>query len=505
MNISADTQSILLLTARFSRAEDREPRPLTPTEWGRFASWLKSQELRPEDLITKAPYKLLKGWQYERISLDRIERLLERGSALALAMDKWLRAGLWVVTRGDTEYPGRLKKRLGVRSPALFFGSGNRSILNKPGIAVVGSRNADDQDLDFSRQLGATAAAQGFSIVSGGARGVDSAAMLGALEVEGIAVGVVADSLLRKASSPKFRKYLQNGDLSLISPFFPEAGFNVGNAMARNKYIYCLSEAAVVVHSGTKGGTWGGAHETLKKGWVPVWVKETKDKAAGNSQIVNAGARWISDDIAELDLHSLSKVSAGASRGADLFTQAGAGDEVSLRTEAEELLVLSPGLSFFEFFLYKVGELCRGQSRGAEELAEALELDLAQLRFWANRASKEGRLKRLLNPIRYEWVASGDFPVPHPTFTPMPGFYQLFLLRMKELCGTQETSAEDVTKVLQVLRPQLNQWIKRSIEQGKLKRYIKPVRYEWIDQDAKQLDMFRTETPKEEGSAEPEG
>ncbi len=311
MNISTNTQAVLLLTARFSSGENRDPRPLTPTEWGRFASWLKEQGLRPEDLITGLPQEVLKQWQDERINLERLERLLERGSALAIAMDKWRRAGLWVVTRGDKEYPSRLKKRLGVTSPALFFGSGNRALLNKTGIAVVGSRNADDEDLDFSRQLGATAAEQGYSIVSGGARGVDSAAMLGALEVEGIAVGIVADSLLRKASSPKFRKYLLNGDLALISPFFPEAGFNVGNAMARNKYIYCLSEAAVVVHSGTKGGTWGGAHETIKKGWVPVWVKETEDKQAGNSRIVSAGARWLSGEIAELDVRSLCEVPAG--------------------------------------------------------------------------------------------------------------------------------------------------------------------------------------------------
>jgi predicted Rossmann fold nucleotide-binding protein DprA/Smf involved in DNA uptake len=56
-----------------------------------------------------------------------------------------------------------------------------------------------------------------------------------------------------------------SGDLVLITPFNPEAGFNVGHAMARNRYIYCLADAAVVVSSAAgKGGTWSGALEDIE-------------------------------------------------------------------------------------------------------------------------------------------------------------------------------------------------------------------------------------------------
>jgi predicted Rossmann fold nucleotide-binding protein DprA/Smf involved in DNA uptake len=76
----------------------------------------------------------------------------------------------------------------------------------------------------------------------------------------------------------------------MLSPFYPEAGFSAGSAMARNKYIYCLADAAVVVHSGTSGGTWNGALENLEKQWVPTWVKRTGDQAAGNAAIQKRGA-----------------------------------------------------------------------------------------------------------------------------------------------------------------------------------------------------------------------
>src|SRR5438445_13520981 len=96
-------------------------------------------------------------------------------------------------------------------------------------------------------------------IVSGGASGVDESAMLGALQANGLAVGVLADRLLRAATSIKYRDMLMADRLVLVSPFNPEAGFDVGNAMARNRYIYCLAVAEVVstVLAG-KGGTWSG-------------------------------------------------------------------------------------------------------------------------------------------------------------------------------------------------------------------------------------------------------
>jgi predicted Rossmann fold nucleotide-binding protein DprA/Smf involved in DNA uptake len=179
----------------------------------------------------------------------------------------------------------------------VLFGCGNRNLLNQGGVAVVGSRNAADQEVAFATKLGNDAALQGLSTVSGGARGVDEAAMLGALDREGMVVGVLADGLLRAATSARYRNHLMANNLVLVSPFNPEAGFDVGHAMARNRYIYSLSDAAIVVSSGRdKGGTWNGAIENLKEGWVPLWVKLHPDVDSGNAELVRRGARWLPDD-----------------------------------------------------------------------------------------------------------------------------------------------------------------------------------------------------------------
>ncbi len=421
MPITPDTQAILLLTAHFSKPKTDAVKPLAPKEWGRFAAWLKEHRLTPEKIMTGELNELLREWEDKTVSSQRIEALMTRGSALALAMEKWLRAGLWVMTRSDPEYPRRFKQRLGTDSPAVLFGCGNQKLLNGGGLAVVGSRNTSQSDLAFSRELGKLAASNGYSIVSGGARGVDEAAMLGALAADGTVIGVLADKLLQHCSSAKYRKYLMKNDLVLISPFYPEAGFNVGNAMQRNKYIYCLADAGLVVHSGMKGGTWTGAKENLKKDWVPLWVKETQDEEAGNKAIVANGAAWVSSDVNTISIEGLMN---GAPTESDLITTVygtAVGDIQQMVTEARShepavspvvksrsALQAMKQLEFYDIFLLKIEQVCSDSPKTVDEIAQTLSLNTAQLKIWLNHAQQENKIQKLIKPVRYAWVKLQD-------------------------------------------------------------------------------------------------
>jgi predicted Rossmann fold nucleotide-binding protein DprA/Smf involved in DNA uptake len=439
MSVSPNTQAILLLTSHFSKPKKDGIKPLTPKEWGRFALWLKDKDLTPDQLLLGSIGHHLEGWSDKTVSIQRIQALLDRGSALALAIEKWLRSGLWVMTRSDADYPHRLKKRLATDSPAILFGCGNRGLLNGGGLAVVGSRNTSEADLAYSRNLGELAATCGYSVVSGGARGVDENAMLGALNAEGTVVGVLADSLQRASTSKKYRNFLMNNNLALVSSFYPDAGFNVGNAMQRNKYIYCLSDAAVVVHSGTKGGTWNGSKENLKNHWVPLWVKTTEDDAAGNSAIVEEGASWISsnlkcinfstlftlstyDKIIEDDLQINSRNSF-AKETTDLLSQPSSESPQTYVNEPDLTPDVEPafntvedklsennrqeysidGKGFYEFFLIKAKSILKDTPKTAEELAVVLELNKTQTNAWLKKAVVEKKIQKLSKPVRYEW------------------------------------------------------------------------------------------------------
>lgn len=288
---SENTQAVLLLSIFFSKPKKDEVRPLTAIEYGRFARWLHEFNYTPSSLFHQFD-EIVSKWKDPKgkITANRLADILGRKAAMGLALEKWQRAGIWVITRQDSEYPQLLKKQLRHISPPVFFGVGNKALLQKGGLAVIGSRGIDDVDEIFTQAIAQQAAQENINIVSGAARGVDETAMLAALQTGGTAIGIMADSLLKAATASKWRKHLQNEQLVLISSFYPEAGFSVGNAMARNKYIYTAANSALVVRADEgKGGTWAGAKENNENNWVPLFVKRQSD-ASGNIVLLNNGA-----------------------------------------------------------------------------------------------------------------------------------------------------------------------------------------------------------------------
>ncbi len=441
MNVSLQTQAVMLLTVPFGKDGAK---PLSIREWARFALWLKDHDLEPSQFLKGDPKSLLSNWMDKTITLERVESLLDRGGALGLALEKWQRTGLWIITRSEVDYPERLKRKLRLDSPPVLFGCGSRALLGKGGIAIVGSRDADEDDLSFSSSLARTAANQGLSVVSGAARGVDESAMLGALEHEGTAVGVVADSLLRAVTSQKYRKHLLAGDLVLISPFNPEAGFNVGNAMARNKYIYCLSDAAVVVNSTPeKGGTWSGAIEDLKNGWVPLWVKPKDSPTSGNAALVEKGARWFPNDIPAL------------SALWDIRSDEGA------MSEPSELPLLAPEKDSLR--------------------AEANAAPAATASAGGGKKSPEARPEDRSTTQSESDEKSQEF---------LPDLYSLFLRHILKLTTNDPLKAEEISQCLGLEKSQVNSWLKRGIAEGQIKKLTKPVRYQSIGVEQRQASLL---------------
>jgi predicted Rossmann fold nucleotide-binding protein DprA/Smf involved in DNA uptake len=116
--------------------------------------------------------------------------------------------------------------------------------------------------------------------------------MRAALAEGGNVSGVLSDSLERAALARENRELLMDRRLVLVSPFDPSAGFNVGHAMQRNKLVYALADAALVVSSDhNKGGTWTGAVEQLEKlHYVCVYVRSSGNTTEGIRALVKKGA-----------------------------------------------------------------------------------------------------------------------------------------------------------------------------------------------------------------------
>ncbi len=290
--LSPNTQAILLLTApliagRGTASSDR----LSPAEYKRLARHLREIQRQPADLVSPDAAEILRACQ-PVIDERRLAKLLGRGFLLSQVIERWQARAMWVVSRADAEYPRRLKTRLREDAPAVLYGCGDIALLETGGLAVVGSRHVDDALIDYTKAVGRLAAQAGRTLVSGGAKGIDQAAMRGALEGGGKVCGVLADSLERSTMNREHRNVLRDGQLVLMSPYDPSAGFNVGNAMQRNKLIYALADSSLVVSSDlNKGGTWAGAVEQLDKlKFVPVFIRSTDESSAGLDGLRRKGA-----------------------------------------------------------------------------------------------------------------------------------------------------------------------------------------------------------------------
>ena len=290
--LAPDAPAIILLCTSLGADAGAGLRPLGPVTWSRLDEALRRQSFQgARDLIGLAADEIARSLGVEEEAAAGYVRLLSRSGQLAFELDRLRSRGIWVVTIIDDAYPAVLRDRLGSGAPPVLFGSGPAGLLTGGGIAIVGSREADDAAVAFTERLAAAAAAGGSAVVSGGARGIDVTAMRVAFAAGGTVVGVVPEGVERRLREASTRTAVAAGEAVLVSPYHPAAAFSAGAAMGRNKLIYALSDVAVVVSSAEgSGGTWTGAVEALRGGWVPVLVRDEPGAPAGNRALIAQGA-----------------------------------------------------------------------------------------------------------------------------------------------------------------------------------------------------------------------
>lgn len=249
------------------------------------------------------------------LEAERLVRLLDSGVGLAVRVDELYEKGISPVTLLDDAYPHRLQERLGSAAPPVLYCAGKTSILAEDGIGMVGSRDVGPDGAEVTRKAAHQIAGHGLALVSGGAKGVDKISMAAAYEAGGNVVGVLADSLERAIGRSDNRQVLLEGRGCLCTPYQPTARFTTGTAMGRNKLIYGLSRATLVIASAkNEGGTWAGATEALKKGYGSVAVWMGAGAGPGNSALVEQGGAPVEEPEAVLGLAAVQPRAAESDR-----------------------------------------------------------------------------------------------------------------------------------------------------------------------------------------------
>ena len=290
--MNRNAEAITIFCSHLCVADDI--RPLEPKEWSELAERLMDKQLQPEILLDYEQHDFVSELGFPEEEAARLTRLVDRSGSLRFELSKYEDMGIQIVTRADALYPKQLKRKLGNTCPPLFYCAGELSLLDRPAVGYVGSRDVAPADIEFTKKTVATTACNGYAVVSGGAKGIDSVSDSAAMAEGAAVIEYLSDSMLRKMRDAGLMREIRDGRVLLMSVVAPTAGFNVGTAMMRNRYIYAQSEGTVVIRSDKgKGGTWAGATENLKKGWCPTFCRDCD--YPGNRELIRLGAIGITE------------------------------------------------------------------------------------------------------------------------------------------------------------------------------------------------------------------
>ena len=288
LNMNQNSMAIIMLCSHLCPVEN--VKPFEPAEWTVFAERLIDKKIEPQALMSLSNADFETHLSLSSDETQRITRLISRSGSITFEIEKYANMGINIMTKADIIYPKALMRKLGKSCPPIFYYAGNPELIDKKLIGFVGSRNTNIEDEVFTAATVKKINAKGFSVVSGGARGIDSIAADISIANGSCCVEYIPDSLITRIKPKAVVSAMVNNRLLIMSATKPDSRFIAGFAIMRNRYIYAQSEGTVVIKADyNKGGTWNGATTNLKQRLCSTYCWNNP-KYAGNIELIKRGA-----------------------------------------------------------------------------------------------------------------------------------------------------------------------------------------------------------------------
>ena len=287
MNHNDDAYATMLLTMALSPNREEYARPYSTQEFVRLQEAVRAAGLRGPGKLLGVDISGLMAW----LNLSEEEgyrafTLLNRTVQLSYALEGYMREGIEVVTRYDDAYPDRLLRKLGEGAPAFFYRAGPASLLERPAVAVLGISGVrtSPEVREAIERLAVLAAEKGFALITGGELGVSRVAATAAAERDVPVVDILGGGMLAHLHEEVVGARVAAGSAAAVSLEHPEAMFTVSHAIARNKLLFALADAAFVFNTDGKRGE-SDALQSRTCDWIYAW-----EGYPGNGGIIARGA-----------------------------------------------------------------------------------------------------------------------------------------------------------------------------------------------------------------------
>ncbi|MDH4221929.1 MAG: DNA-protecting protein DprA [candidate division Zixibacteria bacterium] len=229
--------------------------------------------------------------QLPRMSKENAEEILksqDRFAEIEEHISFLEEQGIGIKTILDEDYPQGLKQIN--NPPPLFYHKGEISLIRKLSVAVVGTHKATYEGIRYATKIGKELAKRDVVVISGLARGIDTAAHLGALAKQGKTYAVLGsglNSIYPKENFTLATEISKSG--ALLTEYPLNSPVNVGQLIARNRIVVGLSQAVIVVESeDSASGTMNAVNKTIEQG-KPLYAV-VREKSEGFQELVSSGA-----------------------------------------------------------------------------------------------------------------------------------------------------------------------------------------------------------------------
>lgn len=202
--------------------------------------------------------------------------------------------GIGLLIPPDPDFPARLRQI--PDPPVLLYVLGDRALLNRPAVAIVGSRDHSRYGQDTATSMAQAAAGAGIVIVSGMARGLDAVAHQAALDVGGGTIGVLGCGIGHVYPSSNRELYRRVEEEGLLLTEHPPAERpHAGAFPRRNRLISGLAQVLVVVEAARQSGTMLTVAAALEQGRTVMAVPGPINSAVstGTNQLLRDGAEHL--------------------------------------------------------------------------------------------------------------------------------------------------------------------------------------------------------------------
>ena len=287
MGHTDDAYAAMLLTMALSPNKEEYARPLSTAEFRRLEAAARESGRGGLGKLLETDISGL--MIYLGLAEDEAYRaytLMHRSVQLTYALEGFAAEGIEVVTQYDAEYPERLKLKLGAGAPPAFYRCGDVSLAGRPAVALIGISGV--RTTPEARQAIDTlvrgAIDRGYGVITGGEPGVSRMAAGLVAQMGGSLIDILGGGMKEHLKDEGIARLVGEGRALVLSLEHPEAMFTVSHAIARNRLVFALADAAFVFNTDGRRGEMDALQNRVCD-WIYAW-----EGCAANGPLIARGA-----------------------------------------------------------------------------------------------------------------------------------------------------------------------------------------------------------------------